>query len=271
MMPAMHKDAWAPLADRFVGGHYGSLRGRVRTHVLHENLRPLLPAPPASIVDVGGGGGHDAVPLARAGYQVTLVDPSEAMLERANALIAGEEAEVRGRISIVHARGEDAPATLGRAFQAVLCHGVVMYLDNPGELEAALAELAAADAIVSIVQKNARALAARPALAGRWQEALTAFDADRQVNGLDVDTRADTVEGLSARMNQHGVDLLAWHGVRLFTDGWTPERPATDSDPDVLAVELEASRRDPYRQLSRLFHYIGRRRGRHIHRSAAHK
>ena len=29
----------------------------------------------------------------------------------------------------------------------------------------------------------------------------------------------------------------------------------------TAAVELEASRRDPYRQLSRVFHLVGRRRG----------
>jgi SAM-dependent methyltransferase len=256
----MHEDAWAPLAERFAVEHYASLRGRVRTHVLHQNLRSLLAPAPASIVDIGGGGGHDAVPLARAGYQVTVVDPSDAMLDRASALIASESAAVRDLIRLVHARGQDAPATLGRTFDVVLCHGVLMYLDEPYELEAALVELAAPGAIVSIVQKNARALATRPALAGRWQEALAAFDAERQVNGLDVDTRAETVEGLSERLERYGVDLVTWYGVRLFTDGWTPDRPATDSDHDVLAVELEASRRDPYRQLSRLFHYLGRRR-----------
>lgn len=255
----MSEDPWAPLADRFAVGHYASLRGRVRTHVLHENLRPLLPAPSASIVDVGGGGGHDAVGWARRGYDVTIVDPSEAMLDRARALIGAETGEVRDRIALVHARGEEAPAALGRTFDVVLCHGVLMYLDDPTELEGALAALAAPDAIVSIVQKNARALASRPALAGRWRDALTAFDADRQVNGLDIDTRAETLESLSERLELHGIELVTWFGVRLFTDGWTPERSATDADDDVLAVELEASRRDPYRQLSRLFHYVGRR------------
>jgi hypothetical protein len=47
--------------------------------------------------------------------------------------------------------------------------------------------------------------------------------------------------------------------VRLFTDGWAPGRPATDPEDLVLAVELEATRRDPYRRLSRLFHLVGRR------------
>jgi len=47
--------------------------------------------------------------------------------------------------------------------------------------------------------------------------------------------------------------------VRLFTDAWSEERAADDLDESMLAVELEASRRDPYRQLSRLFHLLGAR------------
>jgi S-adenosylmethionine-dependent methyltransferase len=52
---------------------------------------------------------------------------------------------------------------------------------------------------------------------------------------------------------------VAWYGVRLFTDGLTPERAATDPEDLVLEAELIASQRDPYRRLSRLFHLMGRR------------
>ena len=246
------------MADRFVDGHYGSLRGRVRTHVIDRHLRWHLPGPPAAVVDVGGGAGHQVLPLARAGYDVTIVDPSPAMLARAEELISRESEDVRSRVRLVEAPGEDAPDALGGArFAGVLCHGVLMYLDDPAPMVAALAELASDGGVVSIAAKNQRCLAVRPALAGQWAEALAAFDGDRQINGLDVDTRADTVEGLSEMLAARGVETVAWYGVRLFTDGWTIDRPADDADEDVLAVELEASRRDPYRQLSRLFHLVG--------------
>jgi hypothetical protein len=148
-------------------------------------------------------------------------------------------------------------------------------VDDPVPFVAALAGLAEPGGIVSLVAKNARCLAVRPALEGRWADALTAFDATRQVNGLDLDTRADTIEELTALLAGHDVEPVTWYGVRLFTDGWAGARdgrlgPAAvyDAAPagvatggtldDVFAVELEASRRDPYRQLSRLFHLIGR-------------
>ncbi|HEX7993445.1 MAG TPA: methyltransferase, partial [Streptosporangiaceae bacterium] len=215
------EDSWAPLADRFIRGHYAMLRGRVRTHVIDAHLRAHLPPPPAAIADVGGGGGNQSIPLARSGYQVTIADPSEAMLAGAAEALDGETPEVARRVRLVRADAEGAGAVLGsQRFAAVLCHGVIMYVDDPRPFTSALAELAEPGGIVSLVAKNARCLATRPALEGRWADALSAFDTDRQVNGLGVDTRADTVEDLSALLSQAGVTPVAWYGVRLFTDGW---------------------------------------------------
>jgi SAM-dependent methyltransferase len=253
-------DVWAPLAGRFVDEHYGSLRGRVRTYVVHEHLRAHLGSEPQRVVDVGGGAGNQSVPLARAGHQVTILDPSAAMLERAADRLAGEDDETAARVRLVHADGEGAPLALGGdVYDAVLCHGVIMYLDDPGPLIAALCRLAAPGGVVSVVAKNAEVLALRPALDGDWAGAIAAFDGKRQVNGLGLDTRGDTVEHLSELITRHGVEPEAWYGVRLFTDGWTPDRSPTDPEDLVLRAELMASQRDPYRRVSRLFHLLGRR------------
>ena len=171
-------------------------------------------------------------------------------------------AGARARVRLREGRGEDAATALGdERFDAVLCHGVVMYLDDPVPLVDSLCRLAAPGGLVSIVAKNVAVMALRPALEGDWAAALAAFDVDRQINGLGVDTRGDGVDALSALLAGRGVEPIGWYGVRLFTDGWTADRPAMDDDEGlVVQVELEASRRDPYRQLSRLFHLLGRRR-----------
>jgi hypothetical protein len=112
---------------------------------------------------------------------------------------------------------------------------------------------------VSIVAKNVEVLAMRYAHEGDWAGAIAAFDGDRQVNGLGVDTRGDRIDHLSRLIDERGIEPETWYGVRLFTDGWTPDRPAPDREDLVLEAELLASRRDPYRRLSRLFHLVGRR------------
>jgi SAM-dependent methyltransferase len=251
-------DEWAGLGARFVDQHYGSLRGRVRTHVVHEQLRDHLAPPPLRIVDIGGGAGHQSLPLARLGYDVTIVDPSPAMLQRAQATVAAVDLDERVRL--VQATGQEAPGVLGgERFGAVLCHGVLMYLDDTEPMLDALGALVDGDGLLSIVAKNVETMALRPALEGDWATALAAFDTDHQINGLGVETRGDSIEALTAALQRRGVDREAWYGVRLFTDGWAPSRPLDDPEDLVLQVELTASRRDPYRQLSRLFHLIGRR------------
>jgi len=252
-------DPWAALAERFVEGHYGSLRGRVRTHVIDRQLRLHLPPPPCALIDVGGGAGNQSIPLARDGYQVTIVDPSPAMLDRARARLRAEAGTVADRVRLVQATAEEAAdAVGGQQFAGVLCHGVIMYVPDPRPFVAGLARLARPGAVVSVVAKNARMLAARPALEGKWAQALQAFDASNQVNGLGLDTRGDRLEDLTALLSGHGIERVAWYGVRLFTDGWTPQEAAGGAEDEIFAVEYEASRRDPYRLMSRLFHVVGR-------------
>jgi len=252
-------DTWAALADPFVEGAYTSVKGQVRKFVLHAQLLRHLPDPPASVLDVGGGAAHQSLPLARLGYDVTVLDPSPAMLAKAEQRLGAEPDEVRRRVRLVEARGEQAEAaTGGQRFAVVLCHGVLMYLERPEPLVGALCRCTQPGGLVSVMALNGRRLAVRPALDGRWADALAAFDATRELGVLGTGTRGDTVEGLSDLLRQHAVDPQAWYGVWLFTD-WLDLPPVSTDVPAVAAVEFEASLRDPYRQLSRVFHLIGRR------------
>lgn len=256
----MPEDDWAELAEPFVEGAYATVKGRVRTAVLHQQLLRHLPVPPGRILDVGGGAAHQSLPLARLGYDVTLLDPSEAMLARAEQRLAAEPEAVRGRIRLVQAAGEDAvEAVGGRRFEAVLCHGVLMYLQDPEPVVRALCQCVAPGGLLSVMALNAKTLAVRPALDGRWADALQAFEAPGEVGVLGRSTRADTVEGLTEMVRPHGVDPLAWYGVWLFSD-WL-DLPVKGTDvAAVAAVELEGGLRDPYRGLSRVFHLLGRAR-----------
>lgn len=254
-------DPWANLVERFVDRHYGSIQGQVRIHVIDRQLAVHLDPPPAPIVDVGGGAGTQALPLARRGYPVTIIEPSPAMLARARQALEHEPADVTARVQLIEARGEHALDVVdAQRFSGVLCHGVVPYLDDPSDLVATLCALARPGGIVSIVAKTAGTLAIRPAAEGRWDAALNAFDADHEINSLGLYTRTDTLDSLTALLQDHGVRQEAWYGVRLFVDNWTADRHVEpDEFPKVLEVEYQAARRDPYRQLSRLFHLIGRK------------
>jgi S-adenosylmethionine-dependent methyltransferase len=258
-------DTWASLADKFAEEAYASVKGHVRTYVLHQQLLEHLPEPPATVLDVGGGAGHQSFPLAQAGYDVTLLDPSPVMLDKAQQRLQRLAGEAQRRVTLLPADGENAvEAVNGKHFAAVLCHGVLGYLEQPEPLVNQLCRCAAAGGVVSIMTGNARAMAVRPALERRWDDALAAFDARAEIGVLGVPGRADTVEELSELMQSQGVEPLRWYGVWLFVD-WL-EFSGAQLDPSdskqvaaAAAVELEASRRDPYRQLSRVFHLVGRK------------
>jgi SAM-dependent methyltransferase len=259
------EDLWASLADRFADEAYASVKGYVRTYVMHRQLLEHLPPPPAPVLDVGGGAGHQSFPLALAGYDVTLLDPSPAMLGKARQRLDRLSAEAQRRVRLTEADGEHAAeAVNGQRFAAVLCHGVLGYLEDPEPLVTQLCRCADAGGLVSIMTGNAKTGAVRPALERRWDDALASFDARTEIGVLGVQGRAGTVEELSELIRSHGVEPVRWYGVWLFVD-WLEfggaELDPTDSQQvaATAAVELEASKRDPYRQLSRVFHLVGRK------------
>jgi SAM-dependent methyltransferase len=258
-------DIWAGLVDRFADKAYASVKGLVRTYVMHQQLLEHLPPPPATVLDVGGGAGHQSFPLALAGYDVTLLDSSPAMLDKARQRLDRLPDEVQRRVTFVQADGENADeAVNGQRFAAVLCHGVLGYLKDPEPMVTQLCRCAADGGLVSIMTGNAKVGAVRPALERRWDDALASFDARTEIGVLGVQGRADTVEELSELISGRGVAPLRWYGVWLFVD-WLEfsgaELDASDAKQvaATATVELEASRRDPYRQLSRVFHLVGRK------------
>jgi ubiquinone/menaquinone biosynthesis C-methylase UbiE len=259
------EDIWAGLVDRFADDAYATVKGYVRTYVMHQQLLEHLPPPPAPVLDVGGGAGHQSFPLAQAGYEVTLLDSSPAMLDKAQQRLEQLPAEAQERVTLVQADGEHADEAVdGRRFAAVLCHGVLGYLDQPEPLVNQLCRCAAAGGVVSIMTGNAKTAAVQPALERRWDDALASFDSTTGIGVLGVRGRADTVEELSETLRNRDVEPVCWYGVWLFVD-WL-EFSGAKLDPSdskqvaaTATVELEASRRDPYRQLSRVFHLIGRK------------
>ena len=216
------RDDWELLASPFVKDAYATVKGKVRTFVVHEQLLRHLPPPPATVLDVGGGAGHQSLPLARLGSQVTILDPSPAMLSQAAERLAEEPAEVRRRVELVESSGEQAALATGdRQFDGVLCHGVLMYVADPVPLIGALAASTADGGAVSILALNARTMAVRPALERRFADALSSFEATSEQGILDL------VEG-------HGL-VVRFELIRPFGDFHAQAKPAGAAIHDRLA------------------------------------
>jgi S-adenosylmethionine-dependent methyltransferase len=72
------------------------------------------------------------------------------------------------------------------AFDAVLCHSVLMYIPDPGPLLDAIAQVVVPGGIVSLLVRNGDALAMRPAPLGVWDKAGRASDGESYLDRIGV-------------------------------------------------------------------------------------
>lgn len=104
---------------------------------VHADLLDLLPAPGATVLDVGAGSGRDAAWFAARGYEVVAVEPSDAMLASARALHPSNR---------IHWLSDTLPdlsgvRRLGLSFDLILLSAVWMHV-QPSARERALRKLA---------------------------------------------------------------------------------------------------------------------------------
>ena len=229
--------------------HYEMTRGRVRATLVLERLAATLAPPPAAVLDVGGGSGVIAVPLAALGYVVTGLDPSPAMLE-----LARRHADETGTVIRTAEGGVERIAELTPGpFDAICCHAVLMYLDDPAVHLTAMRAVAADAAILSLLEKNRLALAMRPGLRGDFAEALRVLDDPVATGNLGITNRSRSVDEWRDLLSSAGWRLDSWVGIRLFSD-LAPD-VLSDAEYDrLLTLERAAGEREPYRSAARLIH-----------------
>lgn len=212
------------------------------------------------VLDVGMGQGTQALRLARAGHKVTGVEQDPAMVAAARAALGAEPEGIQGRVRIVEGDGRETGVHfLPGSFDVVLCHGVLMYVEEPDALLAGLARMLAPGGLLSLLVRNADALAMRPGLAGDWAGAMAAFDSTQYRNRLGLEARADRLDAVSASLAGIAAPLHAWYGVRVFTDN-AADDAAVPGDAELaalLAAEERAGRSDPYRRVAALLHVCG--------------
>lgn len=171
------------------------------------------------------------------------------MLEAVRAALADEPEGIRKRVRLIEGDGRDAGAHfLPGAFDVVLCHGVLMYVSEPDPLLAGLARVLAPGGLLSLLVRNADALAMRPGLAGDWDTALSAFDSPAYTNRIGLRVRADRREELTTTLTAIGAPLLV-RRAGLHRPG--PEHRAAPAVPRVGPAAGGRGAGRAYRSVSR--------------------
>ena len=187
---------------------------------------------PLDVVDLGGGTGVIAIPLAARGHRVTVVDPSPdalASLERRTA-----EAELTGRIAGRQGDAADLVRLIGEhQADVVICHRVLEVIEVPAEALLAMATTLRPGGVLS------QALAGHIALARRSYADPTRLDYDQVIDAV----------------RHAGFTVLASHGIGAIAD-LVPERLVEEPGAydELVALEAEISQDPAFRALAPQVH-----------------
>ncbi|MEU6053251.1 methyltransferase [Streptomyces xanthochromogenes] len=245
-------------------------RASLRTAVVWEVLKEALDRrvkvtgrEALDVLDTGGGSGNFAVPVAALGHRVTVVDPSPNALfalERraAEAGVAervhGVQGDVLGLFDVVERGGYDA----------VLCHGVLEYVEDPAEGVRNAVDALRPEGALSLLAAGLGGAVLSRALAGHFTEARHALSdpAGRWGDGDPVPHRF-TAERLIELVGAAGATAGAVHGVRVFAD--LVPGVLVDTEPGaldaLLKLEAAAAELPAFHAVATQLHVLGEKRG----------
>ncbi|MDP5184498.1 methyltransferase domain-containing protein [Blastococcus sp. BMG 814] len=228
----------------------------VRTAAVWAALDPLVSAGNAlRVLDVGGGSGMFAVPLARLGHSVTVVDPSADAL--ATLRRRAETAGVGGRVSGVQGDGDLLHEVLADdgGYDLALCHSVLEVVDDPAVTLAEIAGALRPGGRVSLAVANRAGAVLARAVAGHPAEAL-AHLRDQGAPGRPA-RRRFAPDDLLALVGGAGLTPGAWRGVSVVADLLDT---ASGADPAAVRdLELALADTSPYREVAAGLHLLATR------------
>ncbi|MFG1950920.1 class I SAM-dependent methyltransferase [Micromonospora sp. NPDC048830] len=232
-----------------------------RTAVIWSVLRTELErrdGDELTVLDVGGGTGGFAVPLAQAGHRVTVVDASPDALAALTRRAA--EAGVAARVRALQGDGDALAGLVEPAgVDLVLCHSVLEVVDDPAPVVAALAAaLRPGGAASVLVAGQAAAVLARAVNGHLDQAAALAADPAGAAGPRDTLRRRYDAGRAAALLTAAGLVVEETHGVRVLAD-LLPAAVADGQPAALVELELALAARPPYRDLAAQLHLFARR------------
>lgn len=226
----------------------------------HAEQRRAELARPLTVLDLGGGSGGLAVPLAVAGHDVIVVDPSPDALASLRRRAA--ENAVDDRVRALQGDADTVEDLLeGQPVDLVTCHGTLEHVDDPASTLARLAAVLDSGGLLSLVTSQRYAAVLARALAGSLDRATRVLTSpDGRWGADDPMPRRFDREALLALVVDAGLEVRETHGVRILTD--LVPSAALDSEADrqaLLALEQAASTHPALAALGTALHVVATR------------
>ncbi len=239
--------------------------GRIRFAVVEETLRRQvaeLGGGPLRVLDVGGGDGRDAVPLARAGHHVTILDPAPLWLAEARRRAAA--AGVADRITTVTGSLDDLDEVdgvdgLASDFDLVLCHFVLHYRSpgpaDPGRLAARVRP----GGRVSVMAPNPEGRVVMALTRQGPAAALAELEAGTMSSQtFDHEARKIPADDMVADLAAAGLTLVHRYGARIANDFLADDRLKQDEAyfADLARLEVALCDREPFLRMGGMWQLV---------------
>ncbi|WP_028024084.1 tRNA uridine 5-oxyacetic acid(34) methyltransferase CmoM [Enterovibrio calviensis] len=247
------------IAHKFVKNIYGSGKGEIRQAVVWQDLESILrqlgESKPLDILDAGGGLAQLSQQIAHRGHHVTLCDLSSQMLELAEKDI--EAAGLLPQYRFVHAPVQEITQHVDKQTDLVLFHAVMEWLADPKDALNVILSQVKPGGIASVMFYNQNGLLFKNLICGNLTHVEEGMPHRKRFKlqpqkGLQP-------EDVYQWIGDAGFEILGKSGVRTFHDYMKDTRTGEYTFEQVVAMEQQLCRQEPFISLGRYIHVWAQR------------
>jgi len=244
------------IAHKFAKNIYGSDKGEIRQIIVWEDLEQALSkfeqsASPLHVLDAGGGLAQMSQKIASLGHNVSLCDLSSEMLKLAEESIS--EAGLLDQYRFIHSPVQKVAEHLDEQVDFVMFHAVMEWLADPKEALDLLLEQVKPGGVASIMFYNHHGLVLKNVICGNIPHVLNGMPHRKRFKlqpqkGLKPEEVYQWIEDA-------GLEICGKSGIRSFNDYiGNMEYMGDYQFEDVLELEKQLCRQEPYLSLGRYIH-----------------
>lgn len=254
-MTIKHDQNFDDLSSRFRKNIYDTPKGKIRLNILWRDLLEKVPEIEKgglSILDAGAGQGNFALQLAQKNHHLTLCDLSTKMLQEAQVMFA--EQGLESKVKFIHSPVQELSEHTEEQYDLVLFHAVLEWLAKPEETFKQLLKFVKPGGYLSLMFYSRTGLIYQNLTRGNFDYILN--DTLSGKGKSLTPTNPQDPQEVDRWLDEAGLTTLIKSGVRVFYDGISRERRNQISEDELIELEKEFSRIEPYCSLARYIHVL---------------
>ena len=259
----MNKDRnFDDIAHKFAKNIYGSDKGEIRQTIVWQDITAILAdikanSAPLSILDAGGGIGQVSQQMAKLGHLVTLCDISSEMLKLAKESV--QDNGLLAQYRFIHSAVQEIEQHKVGKVDILLFHAVMEWLDDPKTALDILLQQVKPGGYASIMFYNHHGLVLKNVICGNIPHVLDGMPHRKRF-------KLQPQKGLMPHdvyqwVEDAGYEIEGKSGIRSFHDYiGNMEYMGDYQIEDVLKLEEQLCRQEPYLSLGRYIHVWAKRK-----------